>query len=517
MTITPTYPGVYVTEVPSGNRTVTGVATAVTAFVGVARRGPADTPVAIGNFSEFERTFGGLSRDGGLGYAVRDFYLNGGGPALVVRVAHDDAATATVDVDGLGLVAVGPGVWANTLQVVVSHPASTAEADDIAAGQGGGITGGDLFTLAIHDGDPATTDPLEVFRNVTVADGPLRVDRILGSSRLLRVDGPLPGVRPTPVTSTVELDGTAGADGGAVVADDYVGTGFAAAKRGLYALELADLVNIIVLPPPTPAGTLPAAVWPDALDYAVDRRAFLVVDPPAALTLGDAAGWATSVGLTGTATRNAGFYFPRIRHADPLRNGTIDTFAPGGAVAGVMARTDGSRGVWKAPAGLEAGLTGVVDLALDLTNGENGPLNQAGVNVLRTFRESGSVVWGARTLRGSDALADDYKYVPVRRVALFLEESLYRGTQWVVFEPNDEPLWSQIRLSVGAFLQDLFRKGAFQGTTPRDAYFVRCDAETTTQYDIDRGIVNIQVGFAPLKPAEFVMISIQQKTSAAAG
>jgi hypothetical protein len=138
-----------------------------------------------------------------------------------------------------------------------------------------------------------------------------------------------------------------------------------------------------------------------------------------------------------------------------------------------------------------------------------------GVNCLRTFREVGAVVWGARTLRGSDSLSDDYKYVPVRRLALFLEESLYRGTQWVVFEPNDEPLWSQIRLSVGAFMQDLFRKGAFQGMTPRDAFFVRCDAETTTQYDIDRGIVNIQVGFAPLKPAEFVIISIQQKTAAA--
>jgi hypothetical protein len=129
----------------------------------------------------------------------------------------------------------------------------------------------------------------------------------------------------------------------------------------------------------------------------------------------------------------------------------------------------------------------------------------------------GSVVWGSRTLRGADLLADEYKYVPVRRLALFLEETLFRNTQWVVFEPNDEPLWSQIRASIGAFMQDLFRQGAFQGSTPRDAYFVRCDSETTTQYDIDRGIVNIVVGFAPLKPAEFVVVSIQQKTAAAQG
>jgi len=120
------------------------------------------------------------------------------------------------------------------------------------------------------------------------------------------------------------------------------------------------------------------------------------------------------------------------------------------------------------------------------------------------------VVWGARTRRGDDGMADEYKYVPVRRLALFLEESLYRGTQWVVFEPNDEPLWAQIRLNVGAFMHNLFRQGAFQGTTPKDAYFVRCDRETTTQSDINLGIVNIHVGFAPLKPAEFVVLKIQQ-------
>jgi len=151
-----------------------------------------------------------------------------------------------------------------------------------------------------------------------------------------------------------------------------------------------------------------------------------------------------------------------------------------------------------------------------LTDAENGALNPLGINCLRTFRGVGTTVWGARTLRGADVLADEYKYVPVRRLALYLEETLYRNTQWVVFEPNDEPLWAQIRLSVNAFLQSLFRQGAFQGTTPRDAYFVRCDRDTTTQYDIDRGIVNVLVGFAPLKPAEFVVIGIQQKTASAA-
>ncbi len=508
MSITPTYPGVYIQEVPSGSRAVAGVATSITAFVGQASRGPVDRPIAVSTFGEFERHFGGLSRTSGLGYAVRDFFMNGGGDALVVRVVHTDADTARLSADGLLLEATGPGSWGNGLVATITHP-DPADAADIALGQGGGIQGSDLFNVEVTDGQRT-----EVFRNVTVVDGPARVDRVLESSLLVSALDPLPGGRPAAGSTTVAV-ADRGADGGPVDADDYAGAGFADAKRGLYSLELADLVNLICLPPPTPAGDLPAALWPTAAAYAVTRRAFLVVDPPATLTTAGAPTWAAGVGLTGTANRNAALYFPRVRKADPLRGGSISTFAPSGAVAGVIARTDAQRGVWKAPAGLEAGLTGVVDLSVGLTDDENGSINRVGVNALRNLREVGPVVWGARTLRGSDVLSDDYKYVPVRRLALYLEESLYRGTQWVVFEPNDEPLWSQIRLSIGAFMQDLFRQGAFQGSSPRDAYHVRCDSETTTQYDIDRGIVNILVGFAPLKPAEFVIISIQQKTAEA--
>lgn len=508
MSITPTYPGVYITEVPSGSRTVAGVATSITAFVGSAVRGPVDTPRAISSFGDFERHFGGLWRASGLGYAVRDFFLCGGGQALVVRVAHPDADTARLDVGGITLEATGPGAWANALEVTVSHPAP-ADAGDIAAGQGGGITGTDLFTLSVTDGRTS-----ETFRNLTVVDGPRRVDRILEGSLLVTVTGSLPAGRPPEIPVTVGA-ADEGSDGGALDADDYTGAGFAAAKRGLYALDHADLVNLLVLPPPTPSGDLPDTVWADAMDYAEARRAFLVVDPPGSLTLGNAPAWPASVGLAGLAARNAAVYFPRVRRPDPLRGGTIDTFAPSGAIAGVMARTDAARGVWKAPAGLDAGLTGVVDLVPNLTDAENATINPLGINALRSFRGVGPVIWGSRTGRGADILADDYKYVPVRRLTLYLEESLYRGTQWVVFEPNDEPLWAQIRLSLGAFMQNLFRQGAFQGASPREAYSVRCDSETTTQYDIDRGVVNIEVAFAPLKPAEFVVISIQQKTASA--
>ncbi len=212
----------------------------------------------------------------------------------------------------------------------------------------------------------------------------------------------------------------------------------------------------------------------------------------------------------GTRSKNATLFFPRLKKPNPLRDGQKEVFVPCGTLAGLFARTDTQRGVWKAPAGLDATLKGSPGLSVNLTDGENGELNPLGVNCLRNFPVVGRVAWGARTLRGADQLADEYKYIPVRRLALYIEESLYRGTQWVVFEPNDEPLWSQIRLNVGAFMHNLFRQGAFQGTTPKVAYFVKCDKETTPQNDIDRGIVNIVVGFAPLKPAEFVIIKLQQ-------
>jgi phage tail sheath protein FI len=275
------------------------------------------------------------------------------------------------------------------------------------------------------------------------------------------------------------------------------------------------LFNLLCIPPDTRDGDTPPAVYQEALAFCARRRAMLIVDAPG--------GWADAnavvkdnnkalgdLGLTGDIARNAALYYPRVLAADPLRGGQIDAFAPSGMVAGVMARTDAQRGVWKAPAGLDAALNGAFGLAVPLTDDENGMLNPLGINCLRSFPTVGSVVWGARTLRGADLLGDEYKYVPVRRLALFIEESLYRGTQWAVFEPNDEPLWAQIRLNVGAFMHNLFRLGAFQGKTPQDAYFVKCDKDTTTQADIDLGIVNIGVGFAPLKPAEFVILQIQQ-------
>jgi phage tail sheath protein FI len=208
----------------------------------------------------------------------------------------------------------------------------------------------------------------------------------------------------------------------------------------------------------------------------------------------------------GVVKDHAAVFYPRLTYNN---NGLLKTIGPSGVIAGLMARTDADRGVWKAPAGIEADLRDVLGVDVKLTDRENGVLNKKGVNCLRAF-PTGLVNWGARTLDGDDDIGSEWKYIPIRRLALMLEESLYRGTQWVVFEPNDEPLWAKIRLNVNAFMMSLFSQGAFQGTSPSQAFFVKCDSQTTTANDQNEGIVNIVVGFAPLKPAEFVVITIQQ-------
>ncbi|MFD8262926.1 phage tail sheath family protein [Streptomyces griseoluteus] len=506
-------PGVYLTEVVGGTRTVTGVTTAVTAFVGRALRGPVHEPVPLSSMSEFEQAFGGLWRDSGLGYAVRDFYLNGGGTALVVRLAGG-AGIARMDAGGLSLTAAGPGSWGNDLVARVTYP-TDQDAGEVARNLS--VDGGVLFNLEVWE---AGGGDRESFLNLTLNDGPRQVDRVLENSRLVRA-GTLPQGTARPQKGQYQVvAASSGDDGNDLEVSDYLGQqgeDFQGTGRGLYALNRADAFNLLCLPPSRPDGDLNPAIWSEAVRLCADHRAFLLIDPPADTPIGTVRAWVAGLGLAGDVLRDAALYVPRIRHADPLRDGALGTFAPCGSIAGVMARTDASRGVWKAPAGLDAGIVGATGLEQLVGDTESGTLNPLGINCLRTFPQAGTVVWGARTLRGADALADDYKYVPVRRFALFLEESLYRGTQWVVFEPNDEQLWSQIRTSLGSFMQDLFRQGAFQGRTPREAYFVACDAETTTQYDIDRGIVNIRVGFAPLKPAEFVVITVQQKTADAVG
>ena len=626
MPITPTYPGVYIEEIPSGVRTITGVATSITAFLGFAFKGSTNDPIRVQNFGEFERVFGGLTYVSTMSYAVQQFFLNGGSDALIVRLSNTGvkataqlkAGTDTLDLerekvgqDGnkyslavnhnnvtddkhfnlvikknntevatianikfdevaeklageevrvkagskigsrldvtsqdvplqngadpakeakiklpcktkddagndvieyLVLKASGEGTWGNNLRVSVDH-------DTAKSGQ---------FNLFIDYVEERQVKAQETIRNLDVNKSAPRylVDVLKLQSTFLEVDekSGLPSVRPEITDDAIQKNSTIDINGqekplfelgmdGDPPTDDLFYVGSRAEKTGMYALEKADLFNLLCIPPVNREGVdISATVWGTAAEYCSERRAILIVDPPIDWDTKDKAfnNLKSILDPIGEYKKNAIIFFPRVKLADPLKEYRTDTFVPCGVLAGIFARTDAQRGVWKAPAGIDAGMTGVQGLVVNLTDGENGQLNPLGLNCLRNFRVYGNVVWGSRTTAGDDRLGSEWKYIPVRRLALYIEESLYRGTQWVVFEPNDEPLWAQIRLNIGAFMQNLFRQGAFQGSTPREAYFVKCDKETTIQNDINLGIVNIVVGFAPLKPAEFVIIKIQQ-------
>ena len=516
-----TYPGVYIEEVSSGVRTITGVATSITAFVGRALRGPIDSdeksPTSLFSFADYERIFGGLWTESPMSFAVYHYFLNGGSEALIVRV-HSNAPVAQSPAAPAAAVfsAASPGAWGARLRLRVDQE---IDPDIIAVN-----TANTMFNLRVKDLGNGVT---ETFLNVSITGGHPRfvTDVLKQSSRLLRSAPTLatrPAVNGPPAASAIDpfddpsataLVAAANPDGAAVSAAQVSAAGLRAVKKGIFALEKADLFNLLCIPPFAPTADVDKTSWDSAVAYAKERRAMVLADPPFI-----SAGWTEMADVTAAnaitdvaaRSENAALFFPRIRMANPLRENRIEPYAPCGAVAGVIARTDSARGVWKSPAGIDATLNGVLGLEVNLTDLENGKINQLGVNCLRSFPNTGPVVWGSRTLRGADSLASEWKYLAVRRMTLFLEESLYRGTQWVVFEPNDEPLWAQIRLNIGAFMQNLFRQGAFQGKSPREAYFVKCDRETTTQADINLGIVNILVGFAPLKPAEFVVLKLQQ-------
>ncbi len=442
-----------------------------------------------------------VSRRAGLVFAQPGFAVS----TLIAFPLNPGNSTLGGTVDGTTpfLLTLAGAPWANMAALVASATAAIAAAG-LAARLQASETGADGTAGVGHLGIASTT-PGES-SSVVIAGGSfggLAATIHMGLGNGGREFTGAAEHRPAAVANLVPP--TAGADGARGGAVDLVGNELA--KTGIYALLDVDLFNLLLIPETfdmtagQEAGVIPAATALCEL-----RRAFYIVDAPSNRTLANIAAWANAA----SQSRNAATYFPAVRIVDPLDGLRPRGMPPSGTLAGVYARTDATRGVWKAPAGTDATLNGVLDLALPVNDLENGQVNPMGVNVLRNFPAYGRVSWGARTMRGADAQADEYKYIPIRRLALFLEESLYRGTQWVVFEPNDEPLWAQIRLNLGAFMNGLFRQGAFQGKTPAEAFFVKCDSETTTQADRNLGIVNILVGFAPLKPAEFVVLTIQQ-------
>jgi phage tail sheath protein FI len=666
-------PGVYVQEVPSGNRTITGVATSIALFAGRTIWGPVNQPVTLSSFDEFQQRFGGLLSDSPMTYAVEDFFNNGGSIAIIARlfkapdgaksagvarirnlvtVTHDSikalqqgtqaAQTGLSDVAsaagstspdttalsqklatarsalsqattsaadsrryiqdlgdrgqalsnlgaiqqifqqvGAALAAADPSVnkstdsgardaLAKTLKeaqdslakvnglvasITAALPAPPAAATPntpsgpnspatpangsgtakdpnaitlVAASPGAwgerlsfitdrnGITdsvkrqhktatynGDDLFNLTLFFEAGLGVRDREVFRNVSLDPNsgscylPHQLDQRSRFARVAPTDFPASDAKGE---DSVALDDTT-----------Y--------QRGLDAvLPRVPLFNLICIPPDDLDGSTSPQVYSHVLPQCVKRSATLILDAPSDwggdnidlnTLMPDSFAALLGVDVGDESSRYAALYYPRVLRADPIRKLTR-VFPASGMIAGVIARTDTRRGVWKAPAGLEAGLVGAQGLERQITDQESQSLNQIGVNCLRTFTSSGPVIWGARTTRGSDQLSDDYKYLPVRRLADYIEQSLLRGTRWAVFEPNDEPLWAQLRLSIGSFMADLFKQGAFKGSTQSEAYYVRCDSNTTTSSDIDQGIVNVQIGFAPSKPAEFVILYLQQ-------
>jgi len=472
--------------------TITEVPTSVALFIGWSGQGPIGEAILVQSFDAFQIRIGGIDSRSYLGYAVSQFFTNGGQQAYVVRLS--DSATAktaqTAAADGtLNLQASNPGAWGNSLSVSVKVLTANPARFNLTVQQAGAV--------------------VESFQNlsITLGDPQYVVSVIDSQSQYVRFLNPANPAMPSATSAPVQLIG--GSDGTVL----HPGDGnFEAALNASAALKHIGNFNLLCVPGETDVASIAALE-----DFCFEKRALLIIDSPASATtrglatngpLGTQNG--TLKPLTSQHPENAAYYFPWVNAPDPLANNTSKLFPPCGFVAGIYASTDASRGVWKAPAGIGATLNGLTGLQYPLTDAENALLDAKAVNTLRHFQTYGNVVWGARTQQGSDQAISQWKYVPVRRLALFLESSLYQGTQWVVFEPNNETLWAQIRLSVTAFLQNLFRKGAFQGATAQQAYFVKCDAENNPQASVDLGIVNITVGFAPLTPAEFVVIQIQQ-------
>ena len=492
MPVTPTYPGVYIEEIPSGVRTIQGVATSIAAFIGWAPKGDTEKAGLVLSWMDYDREYGGLDPDSQMSFSVYHFFANGGQQAYIIRLVSTDAASATANLGELIFTTRNPGEWGNKYAIGIKNRTD--------------LTDEKRFQLKVNQIVNGEEKPLviETFDNLSMDPKDRRFVEAIINQQSLIIKAKVADGATEPPTNTEEGHPSPleGGENGAILQPNTSDFETALDKQ-VELLRRVDIFNLLCVPGETIADKLSKLE-----KFCHDQRAFLIADCPQESNFDLQKEGPT--GLTGNYAKNAAYYFPWVKAPNPLQDGTPTLYPPCGFVAGIYARTDSSRGVWKAPAGIETSLTGVIGLNQNLTNDENGVLNPQAINCLRTFRTYGTVIWGARTLHGNDERGSEWKYISVRRTALFIEESLYRGTQWVVFEPNDEPLWSQIRLDVGAFMHTLFRQGAFQGQKPKDAYFVKCNKETTTQNDIDRGIVNIVVGFAPLKPAEFVIIKIQQ-------
>jgi phage tail sheath protein FI len=539
MPVTPSYPGIYIQELQSSTHTITASPTNIAVFVGYSH--PLKTitfnkAIELFSFSDYEANFGGLfnstSVSTDLAYSVYQFFLNGGTNAYVVglqvsgagaitpatavsaeKIAFQAREIATADnpivvtIDNIQASVAGGaldtadivityGSSAETYRKVSLNATSGKSANPNFIGNRLGTSGNPVSSFVkLADAQPSPFPA--AFKSATKQSLTLPAPSPAPAAAAAAAAAPAPAPAPPPVPA-----------GPAFSAQDFLNV-FAQDSS----LDQLPIFNLLIIPGVTDNGVLS-----EALSFAERKQAFVIIDPPADRIANQAGPlWIGDYieGLNGQTeppkSPNGALYFPYLKSSDPISGNTISV-PPSGYVAGIYCKTDDDRGVWKAPAGLETIISntlGVVETGA-MNDLRQGSLNPLGVNVLRQFPGIGTVVYGARTLVTQNVAFQQWKYVPVRRTALFIEQTLYRNLGWVVFEPNDTPLWVSIRTSIEAFLLGLFHQGAFQGDTPSQAFQVKVDSTTTSQADIDNGIVNIIVAFAPLKPAEFVVVKIAQ-------
>lgn len=512
------HPGVYVEEVPSGARAIEAAGTSTAIFVGETERG-ATAPTSVKGIADYERSFGGYKRHTAvpltservtLRYAIDAFFQNGGTSAYILRAIDSAAALGK----RAGLVeASSPGKWSDNVSVTIG-PSSDGD--------------GSRFRIFVIYRAPGSSDRIVQERwdrlSISPSDENYAPD-VLKRSLYLRWDSvvPVPPVAPPPFdtnlasptdtdirNASVALSGGTGGD-----VDLPIGN----LPSRLLALDEITDASLLVIPArigdddDDPATEQVANA---ALSYAEGRPKqdlFAIADMPRLKSAGNATAASTAVVSSfknniSPKTNFGAVYFPWVEINDPAGAGRDPTLflGPSGFVAGLYARTDQRRGVWKAPAGLEATVLNARRLEYKFLDVHQDDLNPLGINALRVMAAGGNVVWGARTMQPSS----EWRYIPVRRMAIFLRTSIYNGIQWAVFEPNDDPLWAALRLTIGGFMEQMHRQGAFAGKTTREAFFVKCDAETTPEADRIAGIVNVWVGFAPLRPAEFVVVKLSQ-------
>jgi phage tail sheath protein FI len=506
----PTYlsPGVYVEELEAGTRPIEGVGTAVAAFVGLAAQGPVNEPTLVTNWSQFTQTFGDFVEGAYLAHAVYGFFQNGGGICYVVRIGGDSSAPpahaelpaagadgAATKAPGLRIRALEAGTAGNGISVEVTDP-----------GEG---SGEDAFKLVVKSDGKV----VEEFDGLSVKRGRTNVATVVNAqSKFVRVEETAGGTLEKPSKGSVSLSGGGAPTPDDVQPTDYVGD--VSSRTGFGGLEAVDAITMLSVP------DLMAAYQRGMIDLEGvktvqiamiahcelmgDRLA--VLDPPPGLNAQQIREWRQDV--AGYDSKFAALYWPWIKVFDPASGQNVHV-PPSGHVTGVWGRNDDTRGVHKAPA--NEVIRGAIALELDITKGEQDLLNPIGVNCIRAFPGRGIRIWGARTLSSDPA----WRYINVRRLFNFLEESILIGTQWCVFEPNDHALWGRIRRTIASFLVMQWRAGALFGLTPDEAFYVKCDDEINTAESIDAGQVICEIGIAPVKPAEFVIFRLAQYSGGA--